>query len=338
MVSGHGKLARLDHARQQVADDRSGRRVVGKAAARRPASAAGFGLLIVAPASGTSLAVMDQWVRPRAGKEPQAGLAVKAIPYPNTAGPATSQKTVRPRQHSAKWYSRCFSPRPSIGSTRDDWPSRSKRIGKIMGGWTRTATDWPRCCRTFSAKYSEHFVEIQSEFCRLLPLYRGISFRQESLRSKKAARSGKPPIEQPRSAGLYLETCSGRHRRREGRFIGHAAVSRPVDAGAFAGVAAAVVDREPGTWYFSATAGGCDAATAGSDALGRRPPGKAGDRYDALARGADSLRAGGSDAAFPAGWKTGWNGSCQADGAIVYPAHSVCRFRSAHGVCRIHFT
>src|SRR5208282_2865687 len=131
----------------------------------KPWLTAGFGYSILVPSSGTNFAITDQWVRPRAGKDLQSGLARVATAYPHGGGlakaedhlaQATFRDTIQKMLEPAPIY-RLDPQRLAEAAGLD--PSRSGLMANDGHGL-------PLLLDEIVHRHPKQFAEIQAEFCR----------------------------------------------------------------------------------------------------------------------------------------------------------------------------
>ena len=156
-----------------------------------PLPAAGYGYSILVPPSGTNFGIMDQWVRPRAGNDPQSGLARAAIAFPHGAGPAkaedraaqaTFRDTVQKMLQPAPVYR--LDPRRLAEPAEID-PSR-------CGPMAADGHGLPVLLDEIAQRHPQRFAEIQAEFCRLAPQYRGLGLQVGTVADQEEIAAGPP--------------------------------------------------------------------------------------------------------------------------------------------------
>ena len=171
--------------------------------------AAGYGYSVLVPPSGSTLGIMDQWVRPRAGVDPQSGLARAAVAFPHGAGPASAEAraaqaafrhTVQRMLQPAPVYR--LDPRRLAEAAEID-PSRD-------GPLTADGYGLAVLLEEIREKHPQRFTEIEAAFCRIAPRYRGLGVQTERSVTKRKSRSRQPDSDGPTARGLVFETCSQR--------------------------------------------------------------------------------------------------------------------------------
>ena len=175
-----------------------------------PLPAAGYGYSVLVPSSGVNLAIADQWIRPRAGDDPQSGLTRVAIAFPHGTGPVKAEdRTAQAAFHDAvqKMLQPAavyrLDPRRLAEPARID-PSR-------CGLMTADGHGLPVLLDDIARRHPEQLAEIEAEFCRLAPQYRSFCLQSEPAATRqKSRRTRRPETDDSTARGLVLETSSGR--------------------------------------------------------------------------------------------------------------------------------
>ncbi len=180
------------------------------APAGAPLPVAGYGYSIAMPLSKANFSIMDQWLRPLAGKTPQAGLTLAAIPFPRGTGPLTAED--RATQATFRdTVQKMLQPAPVY---RLD-PRRLAETAALgaLGGGPLAADGFglPLLLDEIARRHAERFAEITAAFCRMVPQYRNVCLPVEWLPPKRtSARRRKPgPTGPVEARGLIFETRSG---------------------------------------------------------------------------------------------------------------------------------
>ena len=136
-----------------------------------PLPAAGYGYSILVPPSGANFAIMDQWVRPRAGKDPQSGLTRVAIAFPHGAGPAKAEDRAAVQATFRDTVQKMLEPAPVYRLDPRRWPNRPRSIPRARPDGCR----WPRPARSLGRDRPAASRAVCGDRGRILPLGAAVS-------------------------------------------------------------------------------------------------------------------------------------------------------------------
>ncbi len=179
------------------------------APAGAPLPVAGYGYSIAMPLGKANFSIMDQWLRPLAGKTPQAGLTLAAIPFPRGTGPLTAED--RATQATFRdTVQKMLQPCPSTGLTRGDWRKRRRSVRgwwPVGRRWFRTAAaagrDRPTACGAVCGDY-RRILSHGAAVPERVFAGRVAAAQEDVRRRRKPGPTG--PVE---ARGLIFETRSG---------------------------------------------------------------------------------------------------------------------------------
>ena len=207
-----------------------------------PLPLAGYGYSICLPSTGQNYVVMDQWVRPRASEDPRSGLSRAAIAFPHRGGQAKAadhaaqaafRDTVQRMLQPAPVYH--LDPR-RLAEAAEMEPSRSGLLAADGHGL-------PLVLDEIAQRHPGRFAEIEAEFCRLAPQYRGLRVQSQPAPPREESRRGRRPrADEPTARGLGFETASGRKLAARG-LSGLVALVGPLDVVSSARAADHAPDR-----------------------------------------------------------------------------------------------
>ncbi len=173
---------------------------------------AGYGYSIVVPTTGFGFGVMDQWVRPPASHDAKLGLAHAATAYPHGSSKPTIEERTAQETFSAT-IQKMLRPAPVYRFVpwrlAEPVEPNEERSGRLASDGYGLAD----LLDLLVLERAESFLELRSEFCRLVPEFQNIHLQAESpiAVAKRSSRPRKSAVTKVATAHtLVFETRWGR--------------------------------------------------------------------------------------------------------------------------------